>query len=504
MAKIVKDFTTMGLPMAIYRNEPIPLDSSAVWYSYEEMADYASSNPTAYVGQILGLVDATNRTATAYIITSTAGILKEVGAATVVDEHTIVLKDNALALHDFGVAYYKYVPAVGDVAAHYDRVVVGDTDPDTGATYEWKNGLEPKVVIEDGEAVLGWYEPNPTTMEGVSANIASLQNSIDAINGDIDKLEKADDDLEAGVAAINTKLKDVYTKTETDSAIAAAVSAADHLKREVVTELPAADAADPNTIYMIASGLTADANKYYEWMVINGTWEQIGSWEVDLSDYAKQSDVDNKVDKVPGHSLVSDEDIAKLATIENGAQKNFIKSVDTEFTVDANGKLNLESVPNDIDLKDNESIKTIKGDLEGAIATKVTKETGKSLVSDELIEKLTALPADAEKNVIASVSDEFTLSDARELSIAKVDGSKIENLANNADFAEAQSDIISLETDVGEIQETLAGVATTLSSLSSDLTKTKTDLSGLTSRVEQNELDIVELYKMLTWQDLQE
>lgn len=502
MAKIVKDFNTMGLPMAIYRNEPIPLDSSAVWYTYEEMAEYASNHPTAYVGQILGLVDATNRTATAYIITSTAGALKEVGAATVVDEHTIVVDDGALALHDFGVAYYKYVAATDTADAKYVRVVVGDIDPDTGVAYEWKNGLEPKVVIEDGEAVLGWYEPNPTTMEGVSANIASLQNSIDAINTNIGNLEKADDVLEAGVAAINTKLTNIYTKTETDSAIAAAVSAADHLKREIVAELPSVDDADLNTIYMIASGLQDDDNKYYEWMVINGAWEQIGSWEVDLSSYAKKTEVEAKVDKVAGHSLVSDEEIAKLATVETGAQKNYIKSVDTEFTVDANGKLNLESIPNDIDLKDNESIKTIKGDLEGAIATKVTKESGKSLVSDELIEKLEALPADAEKNVIASVSDEFAVSDDRELSIVKVDGSKIDNLGNNADFAEAQSDITALETDVGEIQATLAQVSTTLTSLNSDLSQTKTSLASLTSRVDQHDLDIAELYEMLTWQEL--
>jgi flagellin-like hook-associated protein FlgL len=126
------------------------------------------------------------------------------------------------------------------------------------------------------------------------------------------------------------------------------------------------------------------------------------------------------------------------------------------------------------------------------------------LTINELIEKLAALPADAEKNVIASVSEEFAISDDSELSIVKVDGSKIDNLAGNTDFAAAQSDIGSLETDVGEIQSTLAGVANTLSSLSSDLTKTKSDLSDLTGRVAQNELDIVELYKMLTWQDLQE
>ena len=73
MAVIQKDFNVMGLPMAISRNNPIPLDKTAVWYNLDLLKAYAESDPTAYVGQILGLVDATNRTATAYIITSVAG-----------------------------------------------------------------------------------------------------------------------------------------------------------------------------------------------------------------------------------------------------------------------------------------------------------------------------------------------------------------------------------------------------------------------------------------------
>ena len=164
--------------------------------------------------------------------------------------------------------------------------------------------------------------------------------------------------------------------------------------------------------------------------------------------------------------------------------------------------MNLESVPNDIDLKDNESIKTIKGDLEGAIATKVTKETGKSLVSDELIEKLEALPADAEKNVIASVSEEFAVSDARELSIVSVSGAKIVDLSGNNDFKTAQDNIGSLETDVGEIQGDLASIRTDITTLNSDLTKAKNDLAALTARVDQHDLDIAELQNILTWQEL--
>ena len=453
MAKIVKDFNTMGLPMAIYRNEPIPLDSSAVWYTYEEMAEYASNHPTAYVGQILGLVDATNRTATAYIITSVAGALKEVGAATVVDEHTIVVNDGALALHDFGVAYYKYVAATDTAEAKYVRVVVGDIDPDTGVAYEWKNGLEPKVVIEDGEAVLGWYEPNPTTMEGVSANIASLQNSIDAINTNIGNLEKADDDLEAGVAAINTKLKNIYTKTETDSAIAAAVSAADHLKREVVTELPSVDDADLNTIYMIASGLQDDDNKYYEWMVINGAWEQIGSWEVDLSNYATKTELSGKVDKQTGYSLVSDEEITKLGTVSANAQPNFVKSVGSEFAVDNNGNLTLEAIPEDLDLSSNNTIEQINTGL----STKVTAKTGYDLVSQDQIEKLAALPADAEKNYISDVTAELKVEDGT-LSIVSVAATKLSDLASNQEFADVVSDIQTINSNLDDIDDSIVAI----------------------------------------------
>ena len=67
MAVIKKDGTFMGLPMNVARGNPIPLDKSEIWYSYSEMEKYAKSNPIAYVGQILGLVNETDKTATAYI-----------------------------------------------------------------------------------------------------------------------------------------------------------------------------------------------------------------------------------------------------------------------------------------------------------------------------------------------------------------------------------------------------------------------------------------------------
>ena len=253
MATLQKEFNVMGLPMAISRNNPIPLDKTAVWYNEMEMRNYAATNPTAYVGQVLSLVNETTRTATAYIITSTSGALKEVGAAVMVDDQTLVLNDDSqLGLNDFEKAFYKYVPATDTEDAKYVKVNVGDLDAE-GNAYAWSSGLEPKAVLENGKFVLGWYEPNPTTMEGVSASIAALQNSINSINGEITALEQADTELSTGLQTAKNDINNRYTKAETDSKIAAAVAAAEHLKREVVTELPAIDDADVNTIYMIAN-----------------------------------------------------------------------------------------------------------------------------------------------------------------------------------------------------------------------------------------------------------
>ena len=109
MAVIKKDGTYMALPQSIKRGNPIPLDTTSIWYSYEEMATYAASGATAYVGQILSLVDEATNKATAYMIMDVAGTLQEVGKATLGDDKTITLNDSTLSLKNWGVQYYKWV-----------------------------------------------------------------------------------------------------------------------------------------------------------------------------------------------------------------------------------------------------------------------------------------------------------------------------------------------------------------------------------------------------------
>lgn len=76
MATIKRNSNTMGLPMNITRGNPIPLDSTSVWYSYQEALEYAQSGATAYVGQIISVVDESSNTTNLYVIQNVDGDLK--------------------------------------------------------------------------------------------------------------------------------------------------------------------------------------------------------------------------------------------------------------------------------------------------------------------------------------------------------------------------------------------------------------------------------------------
>lgn len=93
---------------------------------------------------------------------------------------------------------------------------------------------------------------------------------------------------------------DAYTKTQTDSAIATAVANAHHLKREIVKALPAVEAANEDTIYMVPDGGDATVagsakSIYTEYMLINGAFERIGTSDTDLSNYYTKGQVDTAV-----------------------------------------------------------------------------------------------------------------------------------------------------------------------------------------------------------------
>lgn len=292
----------------------------------------------------------------------------EAGSSSLIaDDKTVSILNEVITLKDYGIKYYAFVDATGSeeegnyVPAHYEAQIVDESHP-------WQEGLEPKVVEENGELILGWFEPNSATVEGITDQVLTLQDQVN----DLNKIVK----------------NSIYTKEETNYQIGEAILNSDHLIRKVFSSLEEAEEFASNVenkpdkyVYMVLDTSSTDIdNKYNEYLYIEGILELVGNWDVKLEDYATKEDLKLKVDKIEGKSLVNDTEIVKLATVKENAEPNYITSIDkTELKVD-NGLLSIISVvPSKIvgldDLLDNKADKFVVSTLEenlGAISTKVT------------------------------------------------------------------------------------------------------------------------------------
>lgn len=310
MAKLYNNFQSanlMSFAKSFARLNGQPLDKSEIWYSLAEAQEYAATE-AAYVGQILSVINSDKNSVVFYGIQDTNGTLKEVGSTPLGDNLSIEIVDGAIQLKGFGKEYYAYVPAVKDQEGNIT------TPSNYVLTEGFKAGLEPRVILNGEDLVIAWYEPGSETIEDVAANVESVSKTVDKLDnvlnaegGLVDQVGNLKNQVgqtaeETGGAAtglygeidrIDQKLTEKANTADVERAIAEAVAGADHLKREIVGALPAIGDADPNTIYMIPNGLQEDDNKYYEWILIDGVFEQVGSWEVDLRDYAKASDLTN-------------------------------------------------------------------------------------------------------------------------------------------------------------------------------------------------------------------
>ena len=350
MASIKTDVGYTALPVNLKRGNPIPLDTTAVWYDYAALEAYAKEGATAYVGQIVSYVDQLNNTTFVYVITDAEGTLTPVGSgadasATNVDNDTIALDgEGFLSLRDFGLVYYRYVEAEGVegsetyVAAHYERQLVDEDHP-------WKQGLTPQVVIdpEDSENfILGWYEPNPTTLEGINTQLTAINNELDTLSNNLKNNYFSKEQL-AGVlhlkGTLNTK-QDLYDNLDGIPSL--------------------------GDVYIIK-----DTGK--EYVYVGNAWEELGT-TVDLSAYATLAYVDGKVSDL--NSTIGDIN-SRVGTLET-KNTNLTNTVNTMNTSLNGVKSEMVSLGGEI-----ESLKTAVGKP----ATETTTASGLYAVIAQEISK---------------------------------------------------------------------------------------------------------------------
>ena len=198
MATILNDAAYMALPMNIKRGNPIPLDTTAVWYDKTKLETYAASGATAYVGQILTLY--ADSKCEAYMISNEAGTLVKLAQTT----------------------------ASGDLAS------------DVATLQSQVNNLVSKIGAPAAgeDAATGLYKDIADVLaianKGVT-DAATAQDAAEAAQGDVDKLKTVvgTDDT----AGLRKRIKDnedaISTLQGTDTSKSARTIAAEEVAKVV-------------------------------------------------------------------------------------------------------------------------------------------------------------------------------------------------------------------------------------------------------------------------------
>lgn len=134
---------------------------------------------------------------------------------------------------------------------------------------------------------------------GVPNKTSQLENDGDGVSKFVTEVDFADNTKDFATSSqlqglqnsINENLLNYYLKTETYSReeVNNIVSSINSMKKEIVDTLPAENI-DENTIYLVPK-TNGSGNDYYdEYLYINGSFEFIGSTQVDLSQYVRFTD----------------------------------------------------------------------------------------------------------------------------------------------------------------------------------------------------------------------
>lgn len=463
----------LGFPLNFRRGNPNPLDNSSVWNSLEAAKNYAQTDPTAYVGQILSVVN------------YTAAVTDEEGTVTTPSQSTVevyYIKDEAGNLEAIGASL------VGDEAT----VTVAE---DGTISLYGVEGLELTRTEEDGSTVnityqplyvngkLTWVEPSATTVEGLATEIEGLKTRISALETtvgdeeaglvkDVADLGGRMDTVEGDVTAINTKIGEVdedktivqmiTDATYDDTELAGRVAAieGDYLKGEHKTALETA----------ITDGdakALADAKDY-----VDGLHTDIDARVTAIeSDYLTAEDKTELSDAIAAaEESAVDRVLGYLAEEEVNTNFDTLKEVAAWIESDTTASAELVTRVSNIE----------KDYLKGTDKTALQGEI------DALETLVGTLPEDATSATVVAYIQEV------------VDGLKIGDYAKAADLTALAERVTSLEDkmtaaeeDIGEINDALAGKVDAAEGyrLMTDAEGTK--LAGIEEDAQANKIETV-------------
>lgn len=159
--------------------------------------------------------------------------------------------------------------------------------------------LKTVTLSQDGRSLLFYRDSEPLSSGAVAAysiqipetNLDScMQKVISALNGNIGIFNSSGQIVDGGIA-----LSSLITRSDVEALIATAIEQSSHMTTTVVTELPTDQNARPNVIYLYRDANATGSDVYEEWILINGTLTMIGDTSTDLTNYATQTYVADRI-----------------------------------------------------------------------------------------------------------------------------------------------------------------------------------------------------------------
>lgn len=387
MALIKKDGNFMGLPMNIQRGNPIPLDDSSVYYDRATMETYAKSGVTAYVGQIITLVDETNKSCEAYMISNEAGTLVKLASTTASGD----LASDVSTLQ-------------GKVASLIEKVGAAK-EGETAAT-----GLYALIEAAQKQADKGVANAKTADDKAVAAqaDVDALETVVGA--DDTTGLRKRIKTNEDAIGVLKGTGEGSVAKAVSDAIDAFATKATDNGTIDTFKELVDWVAKHPEVV----NGLTGDINKLKAILKGFGTAEgespEVKAYidsaikALKIGDYAKAADLTalagrvSVVEKLPAAGITA-EDIANWNAKQNAG--NFVdqSAYDTKMAA-------LE-----------------KADSDNTTAIAAVKKTADAaVVANTAITGATATKVTYDAKGLVTKGENLAVSDIPTLGISKIDG----------------------------------------------------------------------------------
>ena len=365
------EFGKLNFAVAFNPQTAFPLDAryyfdslSAAQTAAQGAVEVGSASGTYFFGQTVVVVESS--VATLYVIQPDQ-TLKPVGSTVLGDGKSITVVEGKVQLVGFAEAQPGQQPRIGD-----------------GGSLEW-------------------YTPDSSTVEGLQQTVGQLQTDVDGLEEQV---------------ALKANSADVYTQTQVDEKIDAAISAVYKPAGSIAfASLPTPGADNLGNVYNVTDEFTTDARftegagiEYpagtnvavvetssdpatYMFDVLSGFVDLSGylTTETASTTYATKTELGNKVDKVTGSSLVQDTLITKLEDLAD------IQSVAAgELAISGSGELSVTAIAQN----------KVTG-LTEALAGKVNVEAGKGLstndFTDDLMSKLEGIATGAQVNVLEAV-----------------------------------------------------------------------------------------------------